>query len=79
MPELVFFDSVFENLSVVDYPDRDFISVNTNPIWMIVNVPDLHLEVVIFLKLTNHCLCNFTKVAILTGIEDQLDHLTMLA
>ena len=46
---------------------------------MIVNVPDLHLEVMILLKLTNHCLGNCTKVAILTGIEDQLDHLTMLA
>ncbi len=76
---MVFFDAVFENLSVADYPDRDFISVSTNPIWMIVNVPDLHLEVMILLKLTNHCLGNCTKVAILTGIEDQLDHLTMLA
>tara|TARA_B100000745_G_scaffold52812_1_gene31401 strand:- start:2188 stop:2418 length:231 start_codon:yes stop_codon:yes gene_type:complete len=76
---LVYFDAVFENLSVPDYSDGHFISINTHPIWVIVDVPYFYLEVVIFLQPSNRCLCNFTKVTILTRIEDQLDHLTMLA
>ena len=78
-PELVFSDAVFKNLSVANYPDGHVISVNANPIWMIVDVPYFYRELVIFLQLTDRCFCNLAKVAILTGIEDQLDHHTMLA